>query len=147
MSILLNNINKIKNNNRKRIGRGIGSGTGKTSGHGVKGQKARSGVALKLFEGGQTPIHMRLPKKGFRSHCKDSYEVLNIKDVVSAVEKNKISAKTISKEELYKFGLIKNQDSVIKLIMNNEELKNSLKNSDLKIQADFYSKSAKSFAV
>ena len=143
MSIVLNNINKIKTNNRKRVGRGIGSGTGKTSGHGVKGQKARSGVALKLFEGGQTPIYMRLPKKGFRSRSKTAYEVVNIKDVLAAVEKNKVKSQTLKKEELFKFGLITDKDSKVKLIMGNLEIKND----GLKIQADFYSKKAQAFAA
>lgn len=143
MSITLNNVNKIKTNNRKRVGRGIGSGTGKTSGHGVKGQKARSGVALKLFEGGQTPIYMRLPKKGFNSQSKESYEVVNIKDVVAAVEKSGSKKSSLSKEELFNFGLIKSRDSQVKLIMSNSEIKSD----NLKIQADFYSKNAQIFAA
>lgn len=141
MSISLNNIRKIKNNNRKRVGRGIGSGSGKTSGHGVKGQKARSGVALKLFEGGQTPIYMRLPKKGFNSPVKKSYQVLNVKDVVAAVEKCGIKNNSLDKNKLYELGLI-DKDNKVKLIMGGE----AVKNKDLKIQADFYSKNSQSFA-
>ncbi len=142
MSISLNNISKIKNNNRKRVGRGIGSGTGKTSGHGVKGQKSRSGVALKLFEGGQTPIYMRLPKKGFNSKVKSGYEIVNIKDIISAVEKNKIDSSVILKQDLAKFGLIDGKDSKIKLIMSDAEKKNI----NFKIEADFYSKNAQAFS-
>jgi large subunit ribosomal protein L15 len=143
MSITLNNVNKLKTNNRKRVGRGIGSGTGKTSGHGVKGQKARSGVALKLFEGGQTPIYMRLPKKGFNSQSKESYEVVNIKDIIAAVEKGGVKKSNLTKEELFNFGLIKNKDSQVKLIMSNSEIKSD----NLKVQADFYSKNAQIFAA
>jgi len=142
MSISLSNISKIKNSSRKRVGRGIGSGTGKTSGHGVKGQKSRSGVALKLFEGGQTPIYMRLPKKGFNSKVKSGYNVVNIKDIIAAVEKNKIDSKLISKQDLNNFGLIKDQNSKIKLIMNNVDVKNAA----FKVEADFYSKNAQAFA-
>ena len=64
--------------NRKRVGRGIGSGTGKTSGRGVKGQKSRSGVAIKGFEGGQMPLHRRLPKRGFNNLFSKKYNVLSL---------------------------------------------------------------------
>lgn len=142
MSISLSNISKIKNNNRKRVGRGIGSGTGKTSGRGVKGQKSRSGVSLKLFEGGQTPIYMRLPKKGFNSRSKTNYEVVNIKDVILVTEKNQIDSSIISKENLEKFGLISSKNSKIKLIMKDLETKDI----KFKVEADFYSKNAQTFA-
>ena len=106
MSTALNNIFKLKVNNRKRIGRGIGSGTGKTCGRGVKGQKARTGSAMKGFEGGQTPIYMRLPKKGFKSHCVDKYEVVNLRDVLSLIASNKIdSSNAITKDKLFNAGL------------------------------------------
>lgn len=142
MSITLNNINKIKTKDRKRIGRGIGSGKGKTSGRGVKGQKARSGVALKLFEGGQTPIYMRIPKRGFKSQIAASYEVVNVKDIVAIVKKNKITNHILTKDELFTFGLIKNKNSKVKLIMSSSEIKDN----SLKIKADFYSKKAQIFA-
>ena len=79
----LNNIKDIKgaNQERKRIGRGIGSGTGKTSGKGHKGQKARSGVAIKGFEGGQMPIHRRLPKRGFNNINRVPNVELNIEKI------------------------------------------------------------------
>jgi large subunit ribosomal protein L15 len=143
MSITLNSIAKLKTNNRKRVGRGIGSGTGKTSGRGVKGQKARSGVAIKGFEGGQTPLYMRLPKKGFKSRCKERYEVVNIKDVANLVESKKIDGtKLITKEELFSAGLVKKKDSKVKLIMT----KDKKLNVKLNFQVDFYSNQAKSFA-
>ncbi len=143
MSISLNNLSKIKNNNRKRVGRGIGSGMGKTSGHGVKGQKSRSGVALKSFEGGQTPIYMRLPKRGFKSKVLKTYEVLNIKDVIATVKKYNLRSSIISKEQLFDLGLISNKNVKIKLIMSSV----LIKGNDFKIQADIYSKNSQSFIL
>ena len=68
--------------NRKRVGRGIGSGKGKTAGRGVKGQKSRSGVAIKGFEGGQMPLHRRLPKRGFTNIFRKEYEVINLVQLI-----------------------------------------------------------------
>jgi large subunit ribosomal protein L15 len=76
----------------KRIGRGIGSGKGKTSGRGVKGQKARTGVSLNGFEGGQLPIYRRLPKRGFKNIFRIQYAALNIGTLDKAIEEGKISA-------------------------------------------------------
>ena len=88
MSNSLGNLKKIKFESPKRVGRGIGSGKGKTSGRGVKGQKARTGHStVKGFEGGQTPIYMRLPKKGFTNTLRKEYEVVNIKDVSGLLDK------------------------------------------------------------
>lgn len=144
MTITLKNIAKLKTNNRKRLGRGIGSGTGKTCGRGVKGQKARTGSAMKGFEGGQTPIYMRLPKRGFKSHVKAKYEVVNIKDVAALVEAKKIDGgQVITKEKLFSAGLTSDQNSKVKLIMSANET-SKLK---LKFQVDFYSNQAKSFAA
>jgi len=78
---------------RKRIGRGIGSGTGKTSGAGMKGQKSRSGVSIKGFEGGQMPLHRRLPKRGFNNIFAKSYNVVNIGRLQTAVDSGKLDAK------------------------------------------------------
>lgn len=78
--------------NRKRVGRGIGSGTGKTSGHGHKGQKARSGVAIKGFEGGQMPLHMRLPKRGFNKPNRLSFNEVNLDRLQRAVDAGKLDA-------------------------------------------------------
>lgn len=77
---------------RKRVGRGIGSGTGKTSGRGVKGQKSRSGVAIKGFEGGQNPLHMRLPKRGFNNHFRRDYVEINIGRLQDAIDAGVIDA-------------------------------------------------------
>ena len=86
----LNNL--IKNNKSKiRVGRGIGSGRGKTSSRGHKGQKSRSGVAIKSFEGGQMPLYRRLPKRGFKSFNKSNTAVINLSRIQSILEKNKIN--------------------------------------------------------
>jgi len=139
MSNILNNIAKLKTNNRKRVGRGIGSGTGKTCGRGVKGQKARTGCHMKGFEGGQTPLYMRLPKKGFKSRAMDKYETVNLSNVMSLVESKKIDASSvITKEKLFNVGLITNKDVKVKLIM----AKSSLIDSDLSFKVDLYSKQA-----
>ena len=84
----LNNL--VKNNRKKiRVGRGIGSGRGKTSSRGHKGQKSRSGVAIKGFEGGQMPLHRRLPKRGFKNNFRTSYSVINIGDIDKAINNKK----------------------------------------------------------
>ena len=85
--IELNNRLKI-NKSKIRVGRGIGSGKGKTSGRGVKGQKSRSGVAIKSFEGGQMPLYRRLPKRGFNPIKKDNIAVLNLEKIQSFIDKN-----------------------------------------------------------
>ena len=87
---MLNNLTKIKTN-KIRVGRGIGSGKGKTSGRGVKGQKSRSGVAIKSFEGGQMPLYRRLPKRGFNPLRKNLISKLNLKDIQILLENKKIN--------------------------------------------------------
>lgn len=143
MSDLLNKITKLKFNHRKRVGRGIGSGSGKTSGRGVKGQKARTGSAMKGFEGGQTPIYRRIPKRGFNS-CKrvDFYEVLTTDQIISSLKEN-ISKDVVTKEFLFDLGLLKNRDSKVKLIMGRDYGLNT----NIKISVDFYSKGASRFAL
>src|ERR1700722_12290316 len=90
----------------KRIGRGIGSGKGKTSGRGGKGQTARSGVAINGFEGGQTPLHRRLPKRGFNNIFRPDYQVINIGRLQAAVEAGKLKAgDTITPESLIELGM------------------------------------------
>lgn len=91
-------LNEIRENdgatrNRKRVGRGIGSGRGKTSGAGHKGQKARSGVAIKGFEGGQMPIHRRLPKRGFTNIFRKDYVEVNLGRVQAAIDAGKLDSK------------------------------------------------------
>lgn len=116
----LNNISDIGSTKKqKRVGRGIGSGTGKTSGSGHKGQKARSGVAIKGFEGGQMPLHRRLPKRGFKNPFKKKYCIINLDDIQKAIDNKKIdSKKEINLEVLYSAGLSRNKKSKIKLLAN-----------------------------
>lgn len=145
MSNPLNELKKIKTQGRKRVGRGIGSGKGKTSGRGVKGQKARTGhSSVKGFEGGQTPIHMRLPKRGFNNHTRNEYEVVNIKDVINLIA-SKIVAESdvLTKEKLLELGLIKDVKSQVKLIMGGDK---NLVAPKIKIAVDKYSANAKVFA-
>ena len=125
------NLNNIKDNvgsnkNRKRIGRGIGSGTGKTSGKGHKGQKARSGVSIKGFEGGQMPIHRRLPKRGFNNINKVSFVEINVNRLDKLIDEKIIDPnKTINNKVLMDIGLIKSEKSRVKLLANGE-LKNKI---------------------
>ncbi|MDX2083315.1 MAG: 50S ribosomal protein L15 [Rickettsiales bacterium] len=143
MSISLNNLAKIKRNDAIRVGRGIGSGKGKTSGRGVKGQKARTGHhSVKGFEGGQTPVHMRLPKKGFTNVLKKEYEAITIADVTFAVSKRDPQITLVTKEKLVEYGLVKNKDSKVKLIMG----KDQAPKVTFKVAVDSYSQKAKTFA-
>ena len=91
----LNTLNNIKTK-KIRVGRGIGSGKGKTSGRGVKGQKSRSGVAIKSFEGGQMPLYRRLPKRGFNPVNKNDIAVINLGDLQNLIDNKKIK---LQKEE------------------------------------------------
>src|SRR5258706_16387163 len=106
-------LNQLKGNpgsrhRKMRVGRGIGSGKGKTSGRGGKGQTARTGVRINGFEGGQTPIHRRLPKRGFNNHSRKEYEVINLGSVQKAVDNGKLDAKqTVNLELLKKAGLVR----------------------------------------
>ena len=136
-------LNEIKDNigatkNRKRIGRGIGSGTGKTSGKGHKGQKARSGVSIKGFEGGQMPIHRRLPKRGFTNINKIKYTELNLDIIQKLIDANKIDPKKLINNNIFlNLGLVKSKSTKIKLLAKGE-LKTKI---DLEVSA--FSKTAK----
>ncbi len=145
MSLSLQGLPKIKRNSRIRVGRGIGSGKGKTSGRGVKGQKARTGHhSVKGFEGGQTPVHMRLPKRGFKNVLRKEIQAVNIRDILKFVESKKLDASTtITKENLEQVGLIKCKNSKVKLIMS----KDKLVSVQLKIAVDAYSEKAKAFSA
>lgn len=95
---------------RKRVGRGVGSGTGKTAGRGVKGQKSRSGVAIKGFEGGQMPIHMRLPKRGFNKPNRLKFSEINIGILQQAIDAKKLDVKTtITAKVLSDAGVIRRE--------------------------------------
>ena len=101
----------------KRLGRGIGSGLGKTSGKGVKGQKARSGVAIKGFEGGQMPLHRRLPKRGFTNIFRLDYNEVSLARVQAAVDAGKLAAgATVTAEALKAAGIIRRVKDGVRLI-------------------------------
>ena len=144
MSLSLASLPKIKRNSRIRVGRGIGSGKGKTSGRGVKGQKARTGHhSVKGFEGGQTPVHMRLPKRGFTNILREEIKAVNIRDILSFVESKKLDASaTITKEHLENVGLISDKNAKVELIMGKKEV-----SAKLKIAVDAYSEKAKAFSA
>ena len=134
--IRLNNRNKL-NKTKIRVGRGIGSGKGKTSGRGVKGQKSRSGVAIKSFEGGQMPLYRRLPKRGFNPIGKKNITILNLDKLQSYIEKKTINKKKIINSELLKKLKLINKNSVKLKILGSGEIKEKIN-----IEADLASKSA-----
>ncbi len=113
--------NKGARKPRKRVGRGIGSGTGKTAAKGHKGQKARSGVAIKGFEGGQMPLHRRLPKRGFTNIFAKRYVVVNLGRLQQAIDAGKLDAKQdIDAAALKSAGLIKNPRDGVRLLAKGE---------------------------
>jgi large subunit ribosomal protein L15 len=106
------NLNELRDNpgarlKSKRLGRGIGSGKGKTSGKGVKGQKAREGVSLNGFEGGQLPIYRRLPKRGFNNIFRKEYAPVNLGALEAAIVAGKLDAKAVTEESLRAAGLVR----------------------------------------
>ena len=128
---------KIK---RKKIrpGRGIGSGKGKTSGRGHKGQKSRSGVAIKSFEGGQMPLYRRLPKRGFNPIANNDLAIINLEQIQKYISKYKLkTGSTINLNELKKNKIIKNKIKKVKLL-GNGDIKDKID-----IEVNFISKSAK----
>ena len=132
----LNSTNSIKVK-KIRPGRGIGSGKGKTSGRGHKGQKSRRGVAIKSFEGGQMPLYRRLPKRGFNSISKTSVAVLNLEKIQTFIDKNRIKTnETLNTEILKKLKLINKNSNKLK-ILGSGEIKDKIN-----IEADLASKSA-----
>tara|TARA_Y100000590_G_scaffold442964_1_gene571771 strand:- start:8 stop:463 length:456 start_codon:yes stop_codon:yes gene_type:complete len=121
-----------------RVGRGIGSGKGKTSGRGHKGQKSRSGVAIKSFEGGQMPLYRRLPKRGFNSLSKNIFAKINLEKIQYYIDQNKIDLKvTINSDLLKKLNIINKNSKKLK-ILGNGTIKEKVN-----IEADLISKSAK----
>ncbi len=97
---------------KKLVGRGIGSGRGKTSCRGGKGQTARSGVAIGAFEGGQTPLYMRLPKRGFKNYCRNAYSVINFDDIRTIVDLDHLDNGVITLDHLKKIGKYNGKKSV-----------------------------------
>ena len=132
----LNSLHNIKIK-KIRVGRGIGSGKGKTSGRGVKGQKSRSGVAIKSFEGGQMPLYRRLPKRGFNPINKNNVALINLGDLQKLIDTKRISIDgkinidTFKKSKLFRKSINKFK------VLSNGEL-----NSKIDIEADYSSKTA-----
>ena len=132
----LNNLEQIKVK-KLRVVRGIGSGKGKTSGRGVKGQKSRSGVAIKSFEGGQMPLYRRLPKRGFNPISRENIAILNLEKIQSYIDKKNINPnEVLNSSSLKKLKLINKNSTKLK-ILGTGELKDKIN-----IEADLASKSA-----
>ena len=136
----MSTLNSLEKTKRKkiRVGRGIGSGKGKTSGRGVKGQKSRSGVAIKSFEGGQMPLYRRLPKRGFNPIKKINIGKINLGKIQYFIKKNSINYKEKINLELLKKLNIVNKKSVKLKILGSGEIKDKIT-----VEANFFSKSAK----
>ena len=134
----LNSLNYKVKTKKIRLGRGIGTGKGKTSGRGHKGQKARSGIAIKSFEGGQMPLYRRLPKRGFNSIKKNNIAIINLQQLQEFISKGKLNTKNlINLNELKKNKILKNKINKIKLL-GNGDIKDKIN-----LEVDFISKSAK----
>jgi large subunit ribosomal protein L15 len=119
-------LNELRDNegathSKKRLGRGIGSGSGKTAGRGVKGQKARSGVAINGFEGGQMPLYRRLPKRGFNNIFAKDYVIVSLARIQAAVDANKLdAAATVDAAALVKAGVIRRARDGVRLLGDGE---------------------------
>ena len=120
-----------------RVGRGIGSGKGKTSGRGVKGQKSRSGVAINSFEGGQMPLYRRLPKRGFNSFGKTIIAIMNLEKIQSFIDHKTINTNDVINTDLLKKLKLINKNSQKLKILGSGEIK-----AKINIEADLISKSA-----
>ena len=129
----------VKTNLQKmRVGRGIGSGKGKTSGRGVKGQKSRSGVAIKSFEGGQMPLYRRLPKRGFKSQKKKDTAIINLSDIEAFLKSKRIKTEDeITIKYLIDKKIIQKKYEKLK-VLGTGDIKGKLK-----VKTDFISSSAK----
>ena len=133
----LNTLNNLKTK-KIRVGRGIGSGKGKTSGRGVKGQKSRSGVAIKSFEGGQMPLYRRLPKRGFNPVNKKKVALINLDYLQKLIDTKKINADVkINIDTFKKSKLFRKSTKKFKVLSNGDL------NSKIEIEADYSSKTAK----
>jgi large subunit ribosomal protein L15 len=136
------NLNELSDNPgarkpRTRVGRGIGSGKGKTSGRGTKGQKSRSGVAIKGFEGGQMPLYRRLPKRGFHNKFRKHFEIVNLDSLQAALDDGRLAAKKpVDRAALNAIGLVRDNGNGLRLLARGEI------KSALTIQVDGASKAA-----
>jgi len=134
----LNTLSSRWSKNKKRLGRGIGSTKGKTCGRGHKGQKSRSGVAIKSFEGGQMPLYRRLPKRGFKSVKSKDIALINLSKIQDTINRKKILLNTIiNLQNLQKLNLINNKYRKLKLL-GSGDIKNKFD-----VEVNFISKSAK----
>jgi large subunit ribosomal protein L15 len=134
----LNTLSAKWSKSKKRVGRGIGSSKGKTSGRGHKGQKSRSGVAIKSFEGGQMPLYRRLPKRGFKSIKKKNTASINLSRIQEIIDKKKILINTkISLQNLQKSNLVNSKYKKLKLL-GSGDIKEKFD-----VEVNFISKSAK----
>ncbi len=132
----LNSTTKVKSK-KIRVGRGIGSGKGKTSGRGVKGQKSRSGVAIKSFEGGQMPLYRRLPKRGFNPLKKEKIAIINLGKIQDLIDNQKLSSTDkINIETFKKLNIINKKFNKIKVLASGEIKKK------IDLNAHFVSKKA-----
>ena len=133
------NLNSLTKNNKKkiRVGRGIGSGKGKTSSRGHKGQKSRSGVAIKSFEGGQMPLYRRLPKRGFKSLSKNNTAILNLSKIKNIIEKSKNEIKKNLDLKILKEKKLVNKKFIKLKILGTGDIK-----TNIEISAHFASKQA-----
>ncbi|NOX72330.1 MAG: 50S ribosomal protein L15 [Alphaproteobacteria bacterium] len=119
-------LNELRDNpgatkSRKRIGRGVGSGTGKTAGRGIKGQKSRSGVAIKGYEGGQMPLYQRLPKRGFNNRNRKSFAVVNLGILQKFIDAKKLDAKKdITEDVLLEAGVIRRKLDGVRILAKGE---------------------------
>ena len=121
MRLNILNDNKGATKQKKRLGRGTGSGLGKTCGRGHKGQKSRAGSSIKGFEGGQMPIHRRLPKRGFKSLSKKKFNILNLGNLQKAIDDDKIDIKKpLDIKAFSKSGLIGSKNYGVKLLGRGE---------------------------
>ena len=120
------NLNELSDNPgarkpRTRVGRGIGTGKGKTSGRGMNGQKSRSGVAIKGFEGGQMPLYRRLPKRGFKNLFRKHFEIVNLDSLQAAVDAGKLDAKKpVDRAALNAIGLVRDNGNGVRLLARGE---------------------------
>ena len=134
-------INQLKSSlitkkDSKRVGRGAGSGMGRTCGRGMKGQKSRSGVSIKGFEGGQMPLYRRLPKRGFKNPFSKKIQSINFNLILECVKKNKIDPKNIKEEDFFKKNILHKSKGPVKLL-NKGDLK-----TPINIEVSFASKNA-----
>jgi len=119
-------LNELRDNpgatkSRKRVGRGVGSGTGKTAGRGIKGQKSRSGVAIKGYEGGQMPLYQRLPKRGFNMRNRKKFAVINLGLLQKFIDAKKLDAKKdITEDVLLETGIIRRKLDGVRVLAKGE---------------------------